>query len=400
MTPLSLTHFTATSCIGCGLQATLASLQEQRSGLAPCAFETVTLQTYIGEVPGVESVRLPAALKRFECRNNRLALLGIGQDGFLEAVAACVGRWGRRRVGLFLGTSTSGMLDTEVAYRRRDPKTGALPAGFDYAGTHNSYSLAAFVQELLGLEGPSAVVSSACSSSAKVFASARRMIAAGLIDAAVVGGVDSLCLTTLYGFHSLQLVSPNPCKPFDVGRDGISIGEAAAFVLIERPPESLDADAILLLGVGESSDAYHMSSPHPEGRGARTAMLEALACADLSPEDVDYLNLHGTGTLNNDSAEGLAVAAVFGERRPVVAASSTKGATGHTLGAAGALEAVICGLSLEHGLLPGSAHTRNVDPSLGFEYLLANRRQPLVRALSNSFGFGGTNCSLVLGRAQ
>jgi len=400
MTPLSLTHFTATSCIGCGLQATLASLQEQRSGLAPCAFETVTLQTYIGEVPGVESVRLPVALKRFECRNNRLALLGIGQDGFLEAVAACVGRWGRRRVGLFLGTSTSGMLDTEVAYRRRDPKTGALPAGFDYAGTHNSYSLAAFVQELLGLEGPSAVVSSACSSSAKVFASARRMIAAGLIDAAVVGGVDSLCLTTLYGFHSLQLVSPNPCKPFDVGRDGISIGEAAAFVLIERPPESLEADAILLLGVGESSDAYHMSSPHPEGRGARTAMLEALACADLSPEDVDYLNLHGTGTLNNDSAEGLAVAAVFGERRPVVAASSTKGATGHTLGAAGALEAVICGLSLEHGLLPGSAHTRNVDPSLGFEYLLANRRQPLVRALSNSFGFGGTNCSLVLGRAQ
>ncbi|HZT02702.1 MAG TPA: beta-ketoacyl-[acyl-carrier-protein] synthase family protein [Steroidobacteraceae bacterium] len=400
MTPLSLTHFTATSCIGCGLQATLASLQEQRSGLAPCAFETVTLQTYVGEVPGVESVRLPAALKRFECRNNRLALLGIGQDGFLEAVAACVGRWGRHRVGLFLGTSTSGMLDTEVAYRRRDPKTGALPAGFDYAGTHNSYSLAAFVQELLGLEGPSAVVSSACSSSAKVFASARRMIAAGLIDAAVVGGVDSLCLTTLYGFHSLQLVSPNPCKPFDVGRDGISIGEAAAFVLIERPPESLDADAILLLGVGESSDAYHMSSPHPEGRGARTAMLEALACAGLSPEDVDYLNLHGTGTLNNDSAEGLAVAAVFGERRPVVAASSTKGATGHTLGAAGALEAVICGLSLEHGLLPGSAHTRNVDPSLGFEYLLANRRQPLVRALSNSFGFGGTNCSLVLGRAQ
>jgi 3-oxoacyl-[acyl-carrier-protein] synthase-1 len=198
----------------------------------------------------------------------------------------------------------------------------------------------------------------------------------------------------------LQLVSPNPCKPFDVGRDGISIGEAAAFVLIERPPESLDADAILLLGVGESSDAYHMSSPHPEGRGARTAMLEALARADLSPEDVDYLNLHGTGTLNNDSAEGLAVAAVFGERRPVVAASSTKGATGHTLGAAGALEAVICALSLEHGLLPGSAHTQNVDPSLGFEYLLANRRQPLVHALSNSFGFGGTNCSLVLGRAQ
>src|SRR6185437_3153444 len=276
MTPLLFKHFTATSCIGRGLQATLASLQEQRSGLAPCAFETVTLQTHIGEVPGIDSVRLPAASKRFDCRNNRLAQLGIAEDGFLDAVAACVGRWGRDRVGLFLGTSTSGMLETEIAYRQRDPQTGALPASFAYAGTHNSYSLAAFVQELLCLEGPSAVVSSACSSSAKVFGSARRMIAAGLIDAAVVGGVDSLCLTTLYGFHSLQLVSPNPCKPFDVTRDGISIGEAAAFALIERPPDSLDSDATLLLGVGESSDAYHMSSPHPEGRGARAAMLQAL----------------------------------------------------------------------------------------------------------------------------
>lgn len=400
MIPLSLRHFTATSCIGRGLQATLESLRGQRSGLAPCAFETVTLQTHIGEVPGVDSVRLPVASKRFDCRNNRLAQLGIAQDGFLDAVAACIGRWGRGRVGLFLGTSTSGMLETEIAYRGRDPQTGALPASFDYAGTHNSYSLAAFVQAMLGLEGPSAVVSSACSSSAKVFGSARRMIAAGLIDAAVVGGVDSLCLTTLYGFHSLQLVSREPCKPFDVERDGISIGEAAAFALIERPPDSLDADAILLLGVGESSDAYHMSSPHPEGRGARTAMLQALDRADLAPEDIDYVNLHGTGTPSNDSAEGEAVAAVFGKHEPPIEASSTKGATGHTLGAAGALEAVICALSLQHGLLPGSAHTRQIDPSLRFEYLCANRHRPILRALSNSFGFGGTNCSIVLGRAR
>jgi 3-oxoacyl-[acyl-carrier-protein] synthase I len=399
VTPLSLKHFTATSCIGRGLQATLESLRQQHSGLAPCAFETVTLQTHIGEVPGIDSIRLPAASKRFDCRNNRLAQLGIAQDGFRDAVAACAGRWGLGRVGLFLGTSTSGILETEIAYRQRDPQTGALPASFEYAGTHNSYSLAAFVQELLGLEGPSAVVSSACSSSAKVFGSARRMIAAGLIDAAVVGGVDSLCLTTLYGFHSLQLVSANPCKPFDVERDGISIGEAAAFALIERPPESLDADALLLLGVGESSDAYHMSSPHPEGRGARAAMLQALQSAGLAAEDIDYINLHGTGTPSNDSAEGHAVAAVFGSRTPAVEASSTKGATGHTLGAAGALEAVICALSLQHGLLPGSAHTRRVDPSLGFEYLCANRHRQISRALSNSFGFGGTNCSIVLGRA-
>jgi 3-oxoacyl-[acyl-carrier-protein] synthase I len=400
MTPLVLRHFTATSCIGRGLQATLESLRAQRSGLEPCAFETVTLDTHIGEVPGVDDVRLPPTLKRFDCRNNRLARLGIAQDGFIDAVAACAGRWGGRRVGLFLGTSTSGMLETEIAYRRRDPGTGALPADFDYAGTHNSYSLAAFVREILGIDGPSAVVSSACSSSAKVFGSARRMIAAGLIDAAVVGGVDSLCLTTLYGFHSLQLVSRTPCKPFDVARDGISIGEAAAFALMERPPATPDGDAILLLGVGESSDAYHMSSPHPEGRGARAAMLQALEDAGLTAADIDYINLHGTGTPSNDSAEGKAVAAVFAGRGQPVEASSTKGATGHTLGAAGALEAVICALSLRHGLLPGSANTQRVDAIPGFEYLCANRYRPVARVLSNSFGFGGSNCAMVLGRAR
>jgi len=399
MSPLVLRQFTATSCIGRGLQATLESLRAQRSGLAPCAFETVDLDTHIGEVPGVADVRLPARLQRFDCRNNRLAQLGIAEDGFEDAVAACASRWGRRRIGLFLGTSTSGMLQTEIAYRRRDPQTGALPSGFDYAGTHNTYSLAAYVHELLGLEGPSAVVSSACSSSAKVFGSARRMIAAGLIDAALVGGVDSLCLTTLYGFHSLQLVSRHPCRPFDIERDGISIGEAAAFALLERSPDSLDADAVLLLGVGESSDAYHMSSPHPDGRGAQAAMLQALGAAGLTPDDIDYINLHGTGTPSNDSAEGNAVATVFANRKSSVAASSTKGATGHALGAAGALEAVICALALRHGLLPGSPHTRRVAPQLGFDYLCDHRQQPIARALSNSFGFGGSNCALVLGRA-
>ncbi len=400
MTPLVLRHFTATSCIGRGLPATLESLRAQRSGLARCTFETVTLETYVGEVPDVDAVRLPRALQHFDCRNNRLAQLGMAQDGFIEAVAECAGRWGRGRVGLFLGTSTSGMLETEIAYRQRDPQTGALPAPLNYAGSHNAYSLAAFTRQVLGLEGPAAVVSSACSSSAKVFGSAQRMIAAGLVDAAVVGGVDSLCLTTLYGFHSLQLVSRQPCKPFDITRDGISIGEAAAFAVIERAPDSLDADAILLLGVGESSDAYHMSSPHPEGRGARAAMLQALAGTGLTPEDIDYINLHGTGTPSNDSAEANAVAAVFADRRPAVEASSTKAATGHTLGAAGALEAVICALSLRHGLLPGSAHTQQVDPALRFEYLRASRQRPIARALSNSFGFGGSNCALVLGRAQ
>ncbi|HUE31209.1 MAG TPA: beta-ketoacyl synthase N-terminal-like domain-containing protein, partial [Verrucomicrobiae bacterium] len=287
MTPLALTAFTATSCLGRGIAATVAALEAGRTGLAPCAFETVTLDTHVGEVQGVDDERLPAELGEFECRNNRLALLGLRQDGFAEAVRAAARRLGAGRIGLWLGTSTSGILETELAYRRRDPATGALPEAFRYRGAHNTFSVAAFVQRALGLEGPAAVISSACSSSAKVFASARRAIEAGLVDAAVVGGVDSLCLTTLYGFHSLQLVARAPCRPFDATRDGLSIGEAAAFALLEPAGSSIATDTVLLLGTGESSDAWHMSAPHPEGRGAAAAMTEALAAARLTPGDID-----------------------------------------------------------------------------------------------------------------
>jgi 3-oxoacyl-[acyl-carrier-protein] synthase-1 len=194
----------------------------------------------------------------------------------------------------------------------------------------------------------------------------------------------------------LQLVSPLPCRPFDAARNGISIGEAAAFALLEKAPASLDPDAVLFLGIGESSDAYHMSSPHPQGRGAQAAMLQALASAGLHPDDIEYINLHGTGTPSNDNAEARAVATVLGSNIP---GSSTKGATGHALGAAGALEAVICALALQHGFMPGGLNTTAVDPSLGVRYLLENRRQKLSFVMSNSFGFGGSNCSLVLGRA-
>lgn len=396
MSPLLLSHFTATSCIGCGLSATLASLQARRCGLKYCDFDTVDLDTWIGEVDGVDREVLRPNLAAFDCRNNRLAHMGLRQDGFEEAVQAVAARLGRHRVGIFIGTSTSGILQTELAYRRRDPTTGALPADFIYATTHNTYSVADFVQHYFGLAGPAVVVSSACSSSAKVFASASRMLDAGLIDAAVVGGVDSLCLTTLYGFNSLGLVSSQPCRPFDVARNGISIGEAAGFALLERVPDHLDSDAVLLMGLGESSDAHHMSSPHPEGLGARLAMQDALKTARLAAADIDYINLHGTATQNNDAAEALAVAAVFGSATPC---SSTKGATGHTLGAAGGIETVICALALQHGLLPGGVNTTQIDPALALNYLLDNRQQPVKRILSNSFGFGGTNCSVVLGRA-
>ena len=396
MTPLQLTHFTATSCLGRGLTATLAALEAAHSGLAPCHFETAELQTYIGEVADVDAVRLPPPLQCFDCRNNRLAQLGLMQDGFDLAVHAAVERLGARRVGVFLGTSTSGILTTEIAYRHRDPLTGALPGNFDYRGSHNSFSVADYVSRRFGLTGPAVTVCTACSSSAKVFAAAQRMLAADQIDAAIVGGVDSLCLTTLYGFHSLQLSSPQPCRPFDLARDGLSIGEAAAFALLERAPATLDPEAILLLGAGESSDAYHMSSPHPEGSGARSAMQRALADARLAPEDVDYINLHGTGTPSNDSAESCAVTALFGTATPC---SSTKGATGHALGAAGALEAVICALALKVGLMPGGLNLRQRDPTLALNYLTGNQHAPLRRVLSNSFGFGGANCALLLGCA-
>ena len=397
MNPLWLSHFTATSSIGQGLIQTLDALRQRRAGLVPCTFDTVDLATFIGEVAGVDAVQLPAHLSDFDCRNNRLAFLGLTQDGFADAVRVAIKKYSSQRVGLFLGTSTSGILQTELAYRQRDPVTGALPADFIYRTTHNTFSVADFTRHYFGLTGPAVVVSSACSSSAKVFASARRMMAAGLIDAAVVGGVDSLCLTTLYGFNSLGLTSEQACRPFDTQRNGISIGEAAAFALLERTPEHLDADAVLLLGVGESSDAYHMSSPHPDGLGARMAMQDALKMAELKPSDIDYINLHGTATQSNDAAEGKAIQHVFGSGTPC---SSTKGATGHTLGAAGGLEVVICALALQHGLLPAGLNTQQLDPTLDLDYLLDNREQPVARVLSNSFGFGGTNCSLVFARAD
>jgi 3-oxoacyl-[acyl-carrier-protein] synthase I len=396
MAPLWLRAYTATSCIGKGVGPTLASLQQHRSGLKSCDFETVNINTYIGEVAGVDAQRVPLELKDFDCRNNRLAELALQQDGFLETVQDAAARWGKKRVGVFIGTSTAGILQTELAYRHRDPATGVLPESFLYGPTHNSFSVADYVRRRFGLEGPAVAVSSACASSAKVFGSARRMIESGMIDAALVGGTDSLCLTTLYGFHSLQLSSPLPCRPFDEARDGISIGEAGAFAWLERVPGNLERDSILLRGVGESSDAYHMSSPHPEGLGARRAMESALHAAALTPADIDYINLHGTGTPTNDRSESQAITSVFG---PTTPCSSTKGATGHTLGAAGALEAVISALSIKHGLMPGGVNTVKIDSTLTAHYIRENRRATVATVVSNSFGFGGTNCSLVFGAA-
>lgn len=394
MRPLALAAYTMTSCVGRGLEPARAALRDTASGLAPCRFETVALDTYVGEIAGLGDQRVPAALDRFDCRNNRAAEVGLGQDGFIEAVAEAARRHGHARIGVFMGTSTAGILQTELAYRRRGP-AGELPPDFEYRTTHNTFSIAEYVRARLGLEGPCAAISTACSSSAKAFASAARLIEAGVIDAAVVGGVDTLCLTTLYGFNSLQLLSPEPCRPYDERRVGISIGEAAAFCLLERHG-ARNEGGVHLLGTGESCDAHHMSAPHPEGLGARMAMEAALAAARVELGAIDYVNLHGTGTPSNDASEDLAVVGLLGEGVPV---SSTKGMTGHTLGAAGATEALIAVLAIEEGRIPGSPGTRSVDPKLRANYQLAGRPAPLAHALSNSFGFGGSNCSLVFGRA-
>ncbi|WP_306605259.1 beta-ketoacyl-[acyl-carrier-protein] synthase family protein [Azonexus sp.] len=395
MTPFVLSSFTATTCLGRGLAATRQVLQQGHSGLQPCNFESVNLDTWIGEVTAVDDEKLPELLAHYDCRNNRLSQMGLETDGFADRVRAAIARYGRDRVGVFLGTSTAGILQTELAYRRRDPANGALPDDFIYRTTHNSFSLAEFTRDYFGLEGMAMAISTACSSSAKVFAAAARQMTLGTIDAAIVGGVDTLCLTTLYGFASLQLTSNQACRPYDAARNGISVGEAAAFALLERADQATPG-AVLLLGTGESSDAYHMSSPHPEGLGAKLAMEAALRSANLAVDAIDYINLHGTATPANDAAEGKAVGALFGQRVPC---SSTKGATGHTLGAAGAVEAVICALALQDGFLPGSPGTAQLDPAISLQYLLSGREGRVRHALSNSFGFGGSNCSLIFGIA-
>ena len=396
MQALAISHLSIVNSLGAGLAATTDALRARRSGLVPCTFENVALETYTGEVSGLDAFQLRPDLADYECRNNRLAQLGLQQDGFVDAVAAVQKKYGAERIGVFMGTSTSGLLQTELAYCRRDPQTGALPPDFHYSQTHNTYCLADFVQRYLGLKGPAFVVSSACSSTAKVFGNAARMIAAGVCDAAVVGGVDSLCLTTLYGFHSLGLISSMPCRPFDAARNGISLGEGAGFALLEKDA-AYSAPAVMLLGVGESSDAYHMSTPHPQGLGAKLAMQRALASAALVPQDIDYINLHGTSTKSNDASEDQAVFELFGDQTPC---SSTKGWTGHLLGAAGITEAIISMLAIKHGFIPGSLHTQNPDPALRSNFQLENRDASMQRVMSNSFGFGGSNCSLIFGRPK
>jgi len=339
---------------------------------------------------------LPAALAAYDSRNNRLMQAALAE--IAVAVEAAKSRYGSDRIAVILGTSTSGIADGEDAlmHFRRE---GRWPEHFDYR-MQETGSLAEFAARSLDLTGPAYTIATACSSSAKVFASARRLIRAGLVDAAVVGGADTLCRMTLNGFASLEALSKGRCNPFSANRDGITIGEGAAAFLLQPEP-----GPVRLLGVGETSDAYHATAPDPEGRGAGQAMREALADAELAPEAIAYVNLHGTATPLNDAMEAKAVADLFGSRVPC---SSTKPMTGHMLGAAGGCEAAFLWLTLNprtnpERLLPPHLWDGVADPALPALNLVGGGTtfppSPRTAMLSNSFGFGGSNMALILGSA-
>jgi 3-oxoacyl-[acyl-carrier-protein] synthase-1 len=293
---------------------------------------------------------------------------------------------------LILGTSTGGILETERAYGHHQAEH-RLPSDYDYRRQHTFHAFAEALAALTRIAGPCYVVSTACSSSSKVFASARRLLDAGVVDAALVGGVDSLCYTTVRGFYSLGVMASEACRPFGENRPGMNVGEGGALLLLERDGEG----TAQLLGVGESSDAYHMSSPDPEGRGATHSMRSALAQGAVDPSELSYVNAHGTGTAYNDTAEAKAIGELVGDRVPV---ASTKGYTGHTLGACGATEAVFGMFAIEEQWVPASLGARPTEPGVEL-WLPDGRLEHRCRyVLSNSFAFGGSNASVLLGELR
>jgi 3-oxoacyl-[acyl-carrier-protein] synthase-1 len=336
--------------------------------------------------------RIPDRLARYACRNNALALAA------LERLEQELAGFDRARIGVVIGTSTSGVSDAEAALRHRR-ETARLAPEFHYAQLEFG-GIAGFVADYLEAGGPAYALSTACSSGARALASARSLLRLGICDAVIAGGVDTLCGLTTNGFHALQAISPGVTNPMSRARDGLTLGEGAALFLVTR-----ETGGVQLAGVGESSEAHHMSAPDPSGLGAERAMRDALSDAGLAPGDVHYVNLHGTGTPQNDRMEADAVARVFGCDVPV---SSTKPLMGHTLGAAGAVEAAFCWLSLAHAsperglpLLPhvwDGARDPDIAPvrlAAKGEYARVGKR---AAVLTNSFGFGGNNCTLVLCR--
>lgn len=354
---------------------------------------SLTVGAVLGELP-----QMPDGMQAAQSRNNQLLLAAALQ---IEAqIRAAIARYGAGRIGVVLGTSTSG-IDEATQSIAEQQRTGQLPADYRYS-QQELVAPATFLSQWLQLSGPSYVISTACTSSARALLSAQRLLRLGVCDAVLCGGVDSLCRLTLNGFAALEAVADERCNPFSANRNGINIGEGAALFLMTRELLGPDSSAITLLGGGASSDAYHISAPEPQGLGAQAAMRSALARSGLIAEDIDYVNLHGTATRHNDAMESLAVQAVFPAGVPC---SSSKPLTGHTLGAAGALEAAFCWLSLSAahnppGVLPPQLWDGVADPELpALDWVRAGqafRRTGARYAMSNSFAFGGNNIALIL----
>jgi 3-oxoacyl-[acyl-carrier-protein] synthase I len=392
--PLGIPAMGIVTPIGNGKDAVARALSSGMRGLTRRDDLALGRSVFVGAVTAALP-KVPHHLTAFDCRNNRLLLLALGE--IRAAVDAAAERFGRDRIAVILGTSTAGIAEADAAYAILK-RTGAWPVGFGYPQQETG-NLAAFAARALGLTGPAYTVATACSSSGKVFGAAQRLIRAGLCDAAIVGGADTLCKMTLNGFAVLDALSPGLCNPFSRNRDGINIGEAAAVFLLTR-----EIAPVQLLGVGESSDAHHMSAPDPDGAGAHAAMAAALQDAALGPAEIDYVNLHGTATPLNDEMEAKAMDRLFGARMPC---SATKAMTGHTLGAAGACEAGFLWLTLhpEHsaGVLPPHLWDGARDTTLpALDLVEAGRKLPTARALrmlSSSFAFGGSNVAVILGQA-
>jgi len=390
--PVAITAYSTVNSCGFGNDALLKALLANQSTLTTLKLFELPFPTYVGEIKK-PLPEISPALERYQSRNARVALaaLNVAEDGLRAAIEAAKSRYGKQRIGVVIGTSTSGIYETESAYAAF-LEHHKMPDDFHFITRHAYQATARFLQLELDLKGPCYAISTACSSSAKAIATGQRLIASGVCDAVLAGGADTLCRLTLYGFKSLELIAAQHCQPMDKDRSGINIGEAAALVLLEkntahtRPP--------LLLAVGESSDAHHMSSPHPDGLGAALAMTGGLQLAGIDAVHVDYLNLHATATKINDQVESQAVYRVLGDQVPC---SGTKGITGHTLGAAGALETIIALLALKYQFIPGTAGLQQTADECRCQ-VIKNPvpNQSLSIAMSNSFGFGGNNASVIV----
>lgn len=394
-----IVDYEATCAAGVGLSAIRLAIAQQKSGLRANDFPGCQLPTWIGRVTELDAHVGNEKLTQWQSRNNALIDLALQQGSLLASLEKIKSKLGPNRIGMVMGSSTSSIDRSEEAYRYLN-QDNQLPPEFIQENVLNPHAPGLFIAEKLGLDGPCMTINTACSSSAKVFATAARWLKAGIVDAVLVGGADTLCLSVLYGFHSLQLVSPNPCKPFDQDRDGINLGEAAGFALLMRAEDAAAQNiniAIELSGCGESSDAHHMSHPHPDGSGAQLAIEQALTQAKLTPDQIDYINLHGTASRANDHIEGNLIGKLFSDRTLV---SSTKGWTGHTLGAAGILESIFAMDALVTEQIPGTLYLQKIDPEINIQMSSKNYQAKLQHVMSNSFGFGGNNACLIFSRYQ